>query len=121
MPRRFRPRTAGSGESEPRPCAELDKSFAAHEFLEESRKASRGWVPLRGDLVLVSVRVGVKMRAVYVGDEDRRGYGCWAWVIMLGKVRSFPRENLSKYSVKSETPLTPELQRSIRWGFERPA
>lgn len=118
MNNRFSPRAAGGG---PRLCAEDDKTFAVHAFLGSRDREARGWEPARGDLVLVSVRVGVKMRAVFVAQGIKRGYGVWAAVIMLGRVRSFPRQVISKYTIAAETVLTPELSRSIRWGFDRPA
>lgn len=116
MGRRSTPRKADSEPGERRPYAELDKTFAAHEFLEASRQAS-GWEPARGELVLVSVRVGVRMRAIYIGTVLWRGYGLWARVVLLGKVRAFPREMVSRHRPEHETPITPELARSIRWGF----
>lgn len=111
----------------PRPvgsyAAEADRSYASHEYiavLAARKLAARGWEPRRGDLVLVSVRVGVRVRGIFVAHARCRHYGDWCIVVAMGAARSFPRETVSIFTPGAETPLTPELARSLRWSFSRP-
>jgi hypothetical protein len=108
-----RPRTAGRGD--PPACAEGDRTFAVHEFIDARKRSGRGWIPRRGEQVLVHVRTGVRFRAIYIGSYLCYGEE-WAWVILAGKVRGQPRMLLSAYDPKRETELTLSLLLSLGWA-----
>jgi hypothetical protein len=108
-----RPRTAGSGDRAS--CAEGDRTFAVHEFIDARKRSGRGWAPSRGEQVLVHVRTGVRIRAIYIGPFLCYGEE-WAWVILAGKVRAQPRMLLSAHDPRRETPLTLGLLLSLGWA-----
>lgn len=100
--------------SHPRPPAEGDRTFAVHEFIEKRARERGSWSPCRGDLVLVHVRTGIRLRGIYVGAFELFGEE-WVWVILAGKVRWQPLMLLCPFDPKKETPATPQLIRSL-WG-----
>lgn len=88
---------------------------AINTFLEARSQEQQGWEPRRGELVLIYVRTGIRLRGIYVSRIEHPSYGVWANVIAAGRVRCVDRVLVRPYRPQDETATDGEILRSIGW------